>query len=151
MEFEYRNMDTRDSLNQVVSSAATKNFITCHPCLRWRGWHHALAQSKTCCTTIHVWKTIGTKWRMKRPKEGDLRSMGLLGTNSYVWRSKSLLLIKVARVVYHFMFCHYFCSVIPVLPSFSFFVLCFSFPCYVIILYSLIIILCSVFLIPPSP
>jgi hypothetical protein len=34
-----------------------------------------------------------------------------------------------ARVVCHSVFCHHSCSAIPILPSFSFFVLCFSFPC----------------------
>jgi hypothetical protein len=44
----------------------------------------------------------------------------------------SLLLIKVAIVVCHSVFCHHSCSAIPVLPPFSFLVLRFSFPCSVI-------------------
>jgi hypothetical protein len=33
------------------------------------------------------------------------------------------------------VFCHHFCSVIPVLPPFSFIVLCFSFSCSVILMF----------------
>jgi hypothetical protein len=67
---------------------------------------------------------------------------------------KSLLLIKTARVVCHFVFCHHSCSVILVLPPFPFLVPRFSFSCSVIPMFchhSMLShsILCSIFLILP--
>jgi hypothetical protein len=47
--------------------------------------------------------------------------------------SKSLLLIKAARVVGHSVFCHHSCSVIPILSPFSFLVFhSHVFSCFVI-------------------
>jgi hypothetical protein len=72
-------------------------------------------------------------------------------SHSRISTPKSLLLIKAARVIYHSVFCHHSYSY----HSYSLFcishslLLIQSFPCSVIILCSVILILCFVFLIPP--